>query len=65
MFFNSKNFLIFGLSKSGYSVTKELLKLKANCYVYEENDVINLTSNVEELVELGAIRVKTIAFLSC
>ena len=58
MFFNSKNFLIFGLSKSGYSVTKELLKLKANCYVYEENDVINLTTNVEELVELGAIRIK-------
>lgn len=59
MIFKSKNFLVFGLSKSGYSVTKELLKLKANCYIYEENDNLYQSGNLGELVELGARRVTT------
>ena len=59
MLFNSKNFLIFGLSKSGYCAAKELIKLNANCFIYEENSNVYQSGNVDELISLGAKKVES------
>ncbi len=57
MFIKNEVFLIFGMSKSGYSATNALLNLGAKCYLYEENSNQNLIKNLDELVQKGAVKI--------
>ena len=53
MYLRNQKFLVFGISKSGYSAAKFLLSEKAECYIYEEKT----NKETEELCKLGAKKV--------
>ncbi|MBO7186872.1 MAG: UDP-N-acetylmuramoyl-L-alanine--D-glutamate ligase [Clostridia bacterium] len=55
MTFNNVGFLIFGVSKSGYSAGQVLTKLNAKVYFYDENNSDNAKILHNNLQELGAI----------
>ncbi len=55
MIFNKVGFLIFGVSKSGYSAGQVLTKLNAKVYFYDENTSENAKILHNNLQELGAI----------
>ena len=55
-FFNKK-FLIFGMSKSGYSATECLLNLGAECFIYDEDDKKEYSKDLSSLLEKGAKQV--------
>lgn len=55
MYIKTQIFLILGVSKSGYSVGKYLLKNKGKCYLYEDNLSQKSRDAIEELKSLGAI----------
>ena len=57
-FFNKK-FLIFGMSKSGYSATECLLNLGAECFIYDEDDKKEYSKDLSSLLEKGAKQVLT------
>lgn len=54
---NTQKFLVLGVSKSGYAVSKYLLKNKAICYIYEELKIKGAIDAVSELESMGAINV--------
>lgn len=57
-FFNKK-FLIFGMSKSGYSATECLLNLGAECFVYDEDEKREYSKDLGSLLERGAKQIST------
>lgn len=59
MIYYKNNFLVFGISKSGYSACKVLKNLGANVYFYEEDNTDKLESLTNELLSLGIKRVET------
>ena len=52
-----QTFLVLGISKSGYFVTKLLLEKNANCYLYEDFKSPKVDSAIEEVISLGAKRI--------
>lgn len=54
MHLKTQKFLILGVSKSGYSVTKYALSMGAQCYVYEELKSDKIQASILELQSLGA-----------
>lgn len=50
----NQNFLILGVSKSGYSACVEILKRGGYCYLYEELKSQKIESSIDSLVNLGA-----------
>ncbi|MBR2614343.1 MAG: UDP-N-acetylmuramoyl-L-alanine--D-glutamate ligase [Clostridia bacterium] len=54
MYIKNQKFLVFGISKSGYSVAKLLLKRNATCYLYEEVFIDRVNVAIKELESLGA-----------
>ncbi len=57
MFVSCQKFLILGVSKSGYSSAKYVLKNGGICYVYEELKSEKIEKAITELETLGAISV--------
>jgi len=49
-----QNFLVLGVSKSGYSVAKYVLSKNSKCYVYEELLTPKSQVYISELIALGA-----------
>jgi len=54
MFVKTQKFLIVGISKSGFAVTKYALEKGAQCYIYEELKSAKIDDNISELINLGA-----------
>lgn len=57
MQFNNKKFLIFGMSKSGYSATQCLLNLGAKCFIFDEDEKKEYSKDLTFLIEKGAIKI--------
>ena len=55
MYLKTQNFLVAGISRSGFSAAKLLLSHGAKTYVYDENFSPSVEKNTEELKKLGAI----------
>lgn len=58
MFVSKQSFLIIGMSKSGLSASKALLKRGAKCYVLDESASACVAKNLSEAVSLGAVEAK-------
>lgn len=57
MHIKTQKFLVMGVSKSGYSVSKYILENGGQCYVYEQLKSPKIDVAIEELTRLGAMRV--------
>lgn len=57
MYIKTQKFLVLGISKSGYAVTKHILLNKGKCYLFEELSSPKIDSAIRELIALGAERV--------
>lgn len=55
MYISNQKFLVLGVSKSGYSVAKQILKKNGKCYLFEQLDGQTIKSNLDELQNLGAV----------
>ena len=64
MYINNQNFMILGVSKSGYAVAKHILEHGGKCFLYEDFNVGNVKNKVDELVEAGAELVKRENFVN-
>lgn len=51
----TQNFLILGVSKSGYCAGKYILSNGGKCYLYEENNNQRILEAINELKDLGGI----------
>lgn len=56
MYIKTQKFLILGVSKSGYAVAKHVLINGGKCYLYEELSSDKIQVAINELTELGAIK---------
>ncbi len=54
MYIKTQKFLIIGISKSGFAVSKYALLHGADCYIYEELKNPKIDACISELVSLGA-----------
>lgn len=59
MDFKRQKFLVFGISRSGYSACEYLLKKGANCYIYDETASEKVNTSIKILEEQGAIKVES------
>ncbi len=58
MYLHKQNFLIFGVSRSGFQICKFLLNNGAKCYIYEELSANVIDNSIENLEKMGAISVE-------
>ena len=54
MYVKNQNFLVIGVSKSGYATAEYLIKNGGNCCFVEEKNNVKITDNVKSLIEMGA-----------
>ena len=54
MYIKNQKFLVLGISKSGYSATKALLKYGGEVYLYDDETDKRFVKDTEELISLGA-----------
>ncbi len=57
MYIKNQNFLVLGVSKSGFAVANHILSKGGKCFLYEELSSSKIDSAISELIELGAVRV--------
>ncbi|MBE5737735.1 MAG: UDP-N-acetylmuramoyl-L-alanine--D-glutamate ligase [Clostridiales bacterium] len=57
MYIKTQKFLVLGISKSGYAVAKYILSNGGKCYLFEELSTPKIQTAINELLELGGIRV--------
>ena len=55
MYIKEQNFLVLGLSKSGYAVAKYILENGGKCYLFEELSSPKIDKAIKDLVSLGGI----------
>ncbi len=53
----NQEFLILGISKSGYSVSDYILSHGGKCFFYEENSNQKIEDSISKITELGGVRV--------
>lgn len=58
MYVKTQTFLVLGVSKSGYAVSKHIILNGGKCYIYEQLSNIKIENSIVELVDMGAIRLK-------
>ncbi len=56
MYIKTQNYLVLGVSKSGYAVARHVLQNGGKCYFYEELSSPKINLAIEELTSLGGIR---------
>ncbi len=56
MYIANKTFLVFGISKSGFSIANYILDCRAKCYIYEEIENEKVNSSIEKLLSKNAIK---------
>lgn len=55
MYIKEQNFLVLGLSKSGYAVAKYILENGGKCYLFEELSSPKIDKAIKDLVSLGGV----------
>ena len=51
----NQKFLVLGISKSGYAVSKKILSSGGKCYLFEQLSSASIQEKMSELIELGGI----------
>ncbi len=57
MYIKNQNFLVVGVSKSGFAVANYILMNGGKCFLYEELASSKIENAISQLVSLGAVRV--------
>ncbi len=57
MYIKNQNFLVLGVSKSGFAVANYILSNGGKCFLYEELASQKIDSAIAQLIDLGAVRV--------
>ncbi len=57
MYIKKQNFLVLGVSKSGFAVANYILSNGGKCFLYEELASVKIDNAISQLVDLGAVRV--------
>ena len=57
MYIKNQNFLVLGVSKSGFAVANYILSKGGKCFIYEELSSVKIDNAISELLELGAVRI--------
>ena len=57
MYIKNQNFLVLGVSKSGFAVANFILSKGGRCFLYEELSSQKIDNAISNLVELGAVRI--------
>ena len=55
----TQKFLVLGISKSGYHVSKYILNRGGSCFIYEENKNAKVDTAIDELLAIGAIKLSS------
>ncbi len=57
MYVKTQKFLVLGISKSGFSVAKNIIANGGFCYIYEQLSNERINNAIEQLLQMGAVRV--------